>query len=94
MSGYGKKRWFQRVALLFATQILSTNDGYTRMLVRLVTRRQNNKKINPSARPTPRHISFSFSGIQRMTALWYQKLYTNIQTYSVGNHVLHVIQMV
>jgi len=29
-----------------------------------------------------------------MNALWFQKVYTNRQTYGVGNRVLHVMQIV
>ena len=42
----------------------------------------------------PHFVSFSFSCIQRMNAVWYQKVYTNRQTYGVGNRVFHVMQMV
>jgi len=54
-----ERRWFHCVTLLSVTLIRPTNDGYA--LVRLVAKPElQKKKRNPSARPTPRHISFLF----------------------------------
>jgi hypothetical protein len=72
---------------LSVTLIHYTNDRYA--LVRLVTKSESQKR-NPSAMPTSRHVSC----IQRMNAVSYQKVYTNRQTYGVGNCVFHVMQMV